>query len=282
VSDLRAAETAYAKINLALHVRRRRADGYHDIETLFAFCADGDGLSAAPADSLSLTIAGPFADGLSAGPDNLVLRAAEALRAEAGIVAGAAIALDKRLPVASGIGGGSADAAAALRLLARLWGVDVPAARLHAIAADLGADVPACFVSQACRGEGRGDALATLDEGALAGVPVLLVNPRVAVTTGPVFKGWDGADRGALSQGDPLAVARAGRNDLEPPARVLAPVIGEVVAALESRPGVTLARMSGSGATCFALFDTIAARDAADAAIGAAQPEWWRLATRLR
>lgn len=282
MSDLPAVEIAFAKLNLALHVRRRRADGYHDIETVFAFCADGDELSAVPAADLSLTIAGPFADGLSAGPDNLVLRAAEALRAEAGIVAGAAIALDKRLPVASGIGGGSADAAAALRLLARLWGVDAPVARLHAIAADLGADVPACLVSQACRGDGRGDALAMLDERALAGMPVLLVNPRVAVSTGPVFKGWDGADRGALPQGDPLEVARSGRNDLEPPARMLAPVIGEVVAALENRPGATLARMSGSGATCFALFDSIAARDAADAAIGVARPEWWRLATRLR
>ncbi|HEY0270928.1 MAG TPA: 4-(cytidine 5'-diphospho)-2-C-methyl-D-erythritol kinase, partial [Sphingomonas sp.] len=123
---------------------------------------------------------------------------------------------------------------------------------------------------------------AMLDESGLAGLPLLLVNPRVAVATGPVFAGWDQVDRGALAEGDPLAVAAAGRNDLEPPARALAPVIGLVVAALAARPGARLARMSGSGATCFALFEDVAARDAADAAIAAARPDWWRLATFLR
>ena len=275
-------DTAYAKINLALHVRRRRADGYHDLETLFAFCADGDLLAAVPADTLSLAIEGPFGAGLSAGADNLVLRAAYALRAAAGVTAGAAIRLDKRLPVASGIGGGSADAAAALRLLARLWRIALPAETLHAIAADLGADVPACLASRACRGEGKGDALDFLDEAALAGMPVLLVNPRVAVPTGPVFAAWDGIDRGPLAAGEPLAAAFAGRNDLEPPARALQPVIGNVVAALAAQPGVTLARMSGSGATCFALFADSGARDAADDLIAAAHPGWWRLATTLR
>jgi len=277
-----AADTAYAKINLALHVRRRMPDGYHALETLFAFCADGDDLTAAPADDLSLTIAGPFGEGLSAGADNLVLRAAEALRAVAGTTAGAAIRLDKRLPVASGIGGGSADAAAALRLLARLWRVDLPGETLHGIAAALGADVPACLASRACRGEGRGDALDFLDEGALADVPVLLVNPRVAVPTGPVFARWDGVDRGPLATGDALAAALAGRNDLEPPARAMQPVIGDVVAALAACPGATLARMSGSGATCFALFADGAARDVADREIATAHPDWWRLATTLR
>ena len=282
MTDIAPAETAYAKINLALHVRARMADGYHALETLFAFCADGDGLTAAPADDLSLVIEGPFGEGLSAGPDNLVLRAAEALRAATGVCAGAAIRLDKRLPVASGIGGGSADAAAALRLLARLWAITVPRETLHGIAAALGADVPACVASRACRGEGRGDALDFLDDAALAGVPVLLVNPRVAVPTGPVFARWDGVDCGALADGDPLAAALAGRNDLEPPARALQPVIGAVVAALVACGGVRLARMSGSGATCFALFDDVAVRDVADAAIAAAHPGWWRLATRLR
>lgn len=277
-----AAETAHAKINLALHIRRRREDGYHELETLFAFCTDGDELTAEPADTLSLAIEGPFGEGLSAGPDNLVLRAAEALRAEAGVTAGAAIRLDKRLPVASGIGGGSADAAAALRLLSRLWGVTVADERLYAIAAELGADVPACVASRACRGEGRGDALDFLDEGALAGMPALLVNPRVAVPTGPVFQRWDGIDRGPLSAGDPLAAALAGRNDLEPPARAMQPVIADVVEALAAMPGVLLARMSGSGATCFALYDGLAARDAADRLIAATSPKWWRLATVLR
>lgn len=282
MNQLPSAETAYAKINLALHVRRRRPDGYHELETLFAFCTDGDRLSAAPADALSLAIEGPFGEGLSAGPDNLVLRAAEALRTAAGVTTGAAIRLDKRLPVASGIGGGSADAAAALRLLVRLWGVEVPDAVLHDIGAALGADVPACIASRACRGEGRGDALDFLDEGALAGMAVLLVNPRVPVPTGPVFQRWDGIDRGELAAGDPLAAALSGRNDLEPPARAMQPVIAEVVEALAAMPGVVLARMSGSGATCFALYEDIAARDAADAAIAAAHPGWWRLATTLR
>ncbi|WP_298687367.1 4-(cytidine 5'-diphospho)-2-C-methyl-D-erythritol kinase [uncultured Sphingomonas sp.] len=276
-----AAETAYAKINLALHVRRRMPDGYHDLETLFAFCADGDELTAAPADDLSLTIVGPFGEGLSAGPDNLVLRAAESLRAAAGTAAGAAIRLDKRLPVASGIGGGSADAAAALRLLVRLWDVAVADETLHGIAATLGADVPACMVSQTCRGEGRGDRLDLLDARALTGMPLLLVNPRVAVPTGPVFQRWDQIDRGPLASGDPLAAALNGRNDLEPPARALQPAIACVVEALSAMPGLRLARMSGSGATCFALFADAAARDAADAAIAAAHPHWWRLATRL-
>jgi 4-diphosphocytidyl-2-C-methyl-D-erythritol kinase len=275
------AETAHAKLNLALHVRRRRADGYHDIETLFAFCADGDRLSADPADALTLTITGPFADGLSSGADNLVLRAAAALSEAAGVTAGAAIRLNKRLPVASGIGGGSADAAAALRLLVRLWGVAVPAETLHGIAAALGADVPACLASRTCRGDGRGDRLAFIDGDGLAGTPVLLVNPRVAVPTGLVFAGWDGEDRGALADGDPLAVALAGRNDLEPPARLLAPAIAEAVALLAAGEGVRLARMSGSGATCFALYASTEARDAAAARMAARRPHWWRSATRL-
>jgi 4-diphosphocytidyl-2-C-methyl-D-erythritol kinase len=239
-------------------------------------------LTAEPAPDLSLAIDGPFAAGLSAGGDNLVLRAAAALRREAGVAAGAAIRLAKRLPVASGIGGGSADAAAALRLLARLWAVEIPAERLHAIAAELGADVPACLLSRTCRGEGRGDRLVPLAAPALSGLPVLLVNPGVPTPTGPVFAGWDRIDRGALGGGDPLAAALAGRNDLQPPAEVLVPMVAEVVALLGAQAGVTLARMSGSGATCFALFDDLAARDAADRAVATVQPGWWRLATELR
>jgi 4-diphosphocytidyl-2-C-methyl-D-erythritol kinase len=274
------AETAYAKINLALHVRRRRMDGYHDLETLFAFCADGDELSVEPADDLALHIVGPFGEGLSAGDDNLVLRAAHALRAAAGIDRGAAIRLDKRLPVASGIGGGSADAAAAIRLLVRLWDADLPQGRLNAISADLGADVPACLVSKSCRGEGKGDTLHLLDDSALRGLPVLLVNPRVAVPTGPVFQRWDSIDRGPLARGDPLAAALAGRNDLEPPARMMRPVIAEVVDALGG--DAMLARMSGSGATCFALFRTTGARDEAERLITDRFADWWTLATILR
>jgi 4-diphosphocytidyl-2-C-methyl-D-erythritol kinase len=275
-------ETAHAKINLALHVRAREPDGYHRIETIFAFAEDGDELSATPAATLELRIEGPFAAGLECGPDNLVMAAAAALRRRFGVTEGAAILLDKGLPVASGIGGGSADAAAALRLLARLWGIDAPAGALHQIAASLGADVPACLVSRTMRGEGRGDELRAVEATDLAGTPLLLVNPGVPVPTGAVFAGWNGRDLGPLAGGDPLAAALKGRNDLEAPAVALAPAIGEVLAALAAQPGVRLSRMSGSGATCFALFDSGEARDAAASIIASAQPLWWQLATRVR
>jgi len=271
-----ASEIAHAKINLALHVRARNPGGYHDIETLFAFASDGDVVSAVPSDAITLAVTGPFADALSGEGDNLVLRAARALRAAFGVAAGAAIMLDKRLPVASGIGGGSADAAAALRLLARLWHLPAEDPRIAAIAQQLGADVPACLLSRSCRGDGRGDRLRLVDAAAIRGMPLLLVNPGVAVPTGPVFAGWDRVDRGPLGEG--IDAALAGRNDLESPARLIAPVIGDVLAALRAQPGVRLARMSGSGATCFALFDEATARDAAATAMN---PGWWRLETVL-
>ena len=275
-------ETAYAKINLALHVRARENDGYHRLETLFVFADAGDELSVSDADTLSLRITGPFAGGLDNGEDNLVMRAAAALRDECGVVRGAALVLDKRLPVASGIGGGSADAAATLRLLERWWGLDHDPIRLHRIAARLGADVPACVGSVTCRGEGRGDELAPQAGEELTDLPLLLVNPRVPVPTGKVFAGWDGVDRGPLAQGASLGVARQGRNDLQAPALVVAPVIAYVLAALNGAHGVLLARMSGSGATCFALFDTDADRDRAAQAIAATHSDWWLLAARLR
>jgi len=275
-------ETAYAKINLALHVRAREADGYHRIETLFAFARDGDILTGEPADELTLAISGPFASVLQGEQDNLVLRAARALRETFEIADGAALKLEKRLPVASGIGGGSADAAAALRLLSRFWGIASDAAELEQIARGLGADVPACLHSMPMRGEGRGDLLEPLPSASLEGMALLLVNPRVPVSTGAVFSAWDGRDGGRLSAGDPLAAALAGRNDLEAPARVLAPAIEDVLAFLHARPGVTLARMSGSGATCFALFETAEACAHADRQLAEARPDWWCLKTELR
>lgn len=275
-------ETGYAKINLALHVRSRGADGYHALETIFAFAVDGDVLTVAPSDDLSLAIEGPFAADLAVEPDNLVLRAARALRAGFGITQGAALTLDKRLPIASGIGGGSADAAAALRLLARYWGLPEADPRYHEIARGLGADVPACLLSTTCRGEGRGDELIPLDGADLHGLPLLLVNPRVPVSTGPVFVGWDQVDRGALGHEHPFIAARDGRNDLEAPALRLQPLIGHVLTLLRLQPGVALARMSGSGATCFALFESRAERDAAAAMIAAVQPGWWLMASELR
>lgn len=240
-------EPAPAKINLALHVRARRADGYHELETLFAFTRFGDRLEAAPADDWSLTLTGPTAG--DAGPldDNLVLRAARAFQAEAG-GARHALTLDKRIPVAAGLGGGSADAGATLRLLNRLAGEPLELAHLERIGAGLGADVPACVRSRTAIGTGVGEALT--DTGPLTGMGVLLVNPRVAVPTGPVFRGWDGEDRGALG-----ADWRSARNDLEGPAIRLQPVIADVLDWLHGLPGASLARMSGSGATCFALFD---------------------------
>lgn len=274
-------ETAYAKINLALHVRERRADGYHALETLFAFAEDGDGLEAEGGDGVSLRITGPYAENLSTD-DNLVTRAAHAFIETFAIKDGIALHLEKNLPVASGIGGGSADAAAALRLLARRHEVPLDDPRLTTIAANLGADVPACLASVAVRGEGRGDTLTAIPQSGLAGMPLLLVNPRLPLATDDVFRGWDGVDRGPLLGGDPLVAARAGRNDLEAPARRLLPVIGDLLDLLARQPGTALVRMSGSGATCFALFENDAARDAANHAIAAAAPAWWRLATRLR
>ncbi len=253
-------EIAFAKINLALHVRERLADGYHRIETLFAFCEDGDCLSAEPSDRLSLEIQGPFACQLDAGDrDNLVLKAARAVGAVA------ALKLDKRLPVAAGIGGGSADAAAALRLLGH--GDDIRIAR------SLGADVPACLVSRTMRGEGKGDELRLVELPELGGMPVLLVNPGRPLSTPDVFAGWDGVDRG------PLEDWRLGRNDLEASARLLVPEIAIVLDAL--RPA-TFARMSGSGATCFGLFGTEAERDDLAASIAQKRPNWWLLPTRLK
>lgn len=276
-------ETAYAKINLALHVRRRRTDGYHDIETIFAFAEDGDHLSIA-AGPPSLELSGPFAPALEIEKpgDNLVMRAATALARTLGKAEFPALRLDKRLPVAAGIGGGSADAAAAIRLLCRHLAGDLDDPAVMALARDLGADVPACLASVTARGDIRGDRLTAMAAESLSGMPLLLVNPGLPLPTGPVFRAWDGSDRGPLAGGDPLSAALAGRNDLEAPARTLCPALGEMLDLLERQPGAVLVRMSGSGATCFVLFDSTAQRDAADAAVAAAHPNWWRLASRLR
>jgi 4-diphosphocytidyl-2-C-methyl-D-erythritol kinase len=272
-----AAETAFAKINLALHVRRREDDGYHAIETLFAFAEDGDLLTLT--EKAGLTVAGPFAGALAEG-DNLVTRAAASYAALTGNAPGG-FHLDKRLPVAAGIGGGSADAAAALRLLCARDDIDSDDPLIRRLAADLGADVPACLVSRPVRGEKRGDSLIPL-EGVPSGQPLLLANPMRPLATAAVFAHWDGVDRGPLDQGDPVAAARNGRNDLEPPAIAILPVIGDILTSLAAQKGVLLARMSGSGATCFALFDRDASRDAAAQSIGAGHPDWWLMRTRLR
>jgi 4-diphosphocytidyl-2-C-methyl-D-erythritol kinase len=263
-------ETAFAKINLALHVRRRREDGYHELETLFAFVDAGDRLSVSPAGRDSLHVLGEFAGTLDNPFDNIVMRALAALPRPQGW----AVTLEKNLPVAAGLGGGSADAGALFRLVEREYclPVDWPARALK-----LGADVPACVRSETCVGRGVGEELEPVASD-LAGTPVLLVNPRLPLSTGPVFKGWDGIDRGPLPAGSVREIALAGRNDLEAPALALCPAIGDVLGALR-QTGPWLARMSGSGATCFALYDTAAQRDAAQAAMPAG---WWTLAGALR
>lgn len=272
-------ESAPAKINLALHVRSRRADGYHELETLFAFLQDGDSVSIAPAAVPQFSLTGPFAAALSGEGDNLVLRAARLFNERFGEVGPLDIVLDKHLPVASGIGGGSADAAATLRGLARLRGVSLDEPALFEIAEALGADVPACLLGKSALGTGKGEQLLPLD--GVTGTPVLLVNPGVAVSTGPVFRAWDGVDRGPIGDGTVIQRALAGRNDLEPPARSIAPMIGDVIALLEQQPGTILARMSGSGATCFALFETVADRQHAAATVKATEPGWWCLESAL-
>jgi len=271
-------ERAPAKINLALHVRSRRDDGYHEIETLFAFLQDGDDirLDDGPA---SFAVEGPFAAALAGEGDNLVTRAARAY-AEAFVRPNeAALTLVKRLPVASGIGGGSADAAATLRALAKRDGISVDDPRLFTIADALGSDVPACLLGRSALGRGRGELLEPVD--GLTGMPVLLVNPGVAVSTAPVFAAWDGRDRGPIGEGSLLGRALLGRNDLEAPARRIAPAIGEALALLLDGDGTRLVRMSGSGATCFALYDRPEDCAAAARAINTVRPGWWCLESAL-
>jgi 4-diphosphocytidyl-2-C-methyl-D-erythritol kinase len=270
-------ERAPAKINLALHVRARRPDGYHELETLFAFLQDGDALRFTPG-APSFSIEGPFAAALAGEGDNLVLRAARGFAGAFAVPVEGAWVLEKDLPVASGIGGGSADAAAALRVLARCHDVALNDPRLFAVADALGSDVPACLLGRPALGTGRGEQLDPLDD--LGGIPVLLVNPGIAVLTGPVFKAWDGEDRGPIAAGGTLERAIAGRNDLEAPARTIAPGIGDVIDLLQAtRP--SLARMSGSGATCFALYESEDQRSAAATKVRAARPDYWCLESRL-
>lgn len=277
-------ETGWAKINLALHVRARRADGYHEIETLFAFVDGGDAIAAAVSDADDLTIDGPFGDGLSAGADNLVLRVLTLLRDRYGAarVPPLAVRLTKTLPVAAGIGGGSADAAAMARLVRAHFLPDVGETALVRLVGTLGADIAACVASATCLGVGTGAELSPVPELALGGTPVLLVNPRAPVATGPVFAAWDGTDRGPLFTGADLrAQLFAARNDLQRPAIAQCPAIADILTELGGL-GPWLARMSGSGATCFALFDALAERDAASVRLAESHPHWWQMAGTLR
>ena len=271
---------ARAKVNLYLHITGRRADGYHLLDSLIVFADTGDEISLAPADQLSLTIDGPFAAGLGAGPDNLVLRAAHALQDVTSTRRGAAIRLTKNLPVASGIGGGSADAAATLAGLCGLWDVAPGRAALHGIAAKLGADVPVCLDGAASFVGGIGEDLVPA-----RGLPpawLLLANPRIATPTPAVFKARQGAFSKAARWSeaprdfaDFAARLRSSANDLTEAAISVTPAIRDVLVALAALPGCVLARLSGSGATCFGLFADEAGARAAEGTLRGVRPDWW-------
>lgn len=283
---LRAA--APAKLNLYLHVTGKRTDGYHLLDSLAVFASRHDAVAVAPADELTLAVDGPFAPALHAAMDgdNIMLRAARALADAAGVPPRAAITLTKNLPVAAGIGGGSADAAATLGLLARLWGTSLGEDAMQALALSLGADVPVCRFGRAAFMGGIGE---TLDPApALPPTALVLVNPNRPLSTKDVFRARDQqfsqpgrfsappADAAALA-----ALLRARKNDLEAPAIRLMPAVCQVLAALSRQTGCLLARMSGSGATCFGLFAADGAANDAAAAIKRAEPGWWTEASRL-
>lgn len=282
-------EEGRAKVNLSLRVVGRRADGYHDLESVVAFADCADRLTLEPGGELKLSTTGPLAEACGDTADNLVFKAAKLLaEAVPGLKLGA-FALDKVLPVAAGIGGGSADAAAALRLLARLNNLSLDDPRLQEVALATGADVPVCLLSRACDMTGVGEQLLPL---ALPSMPCVMVNPRVPVATKDVFKEL-GLRNGQLLVGitdvirapawpdeggsiaDWVDVLESVPNDLEAPALRIEPVIGEVLKALRSSAGVKLARMSGSGATCFAIYGASAEAHAAAEKIRRDHPGWW-------
>ena len=274
---------APAKVNLFLHVGPVDAEGYHPLASLVAFADVGDRISAAPADRLSLAVTGPFAGGLAGEGDNLVLRAVRALAEAAGLPdPGLAFTLDKRLPIAAGLGGGSSDAGAALKLAREALGLSLDDEALSRVAASIGADGPMCLHARAAWAEGRGDQLTF--EPALPALPAVLVNPGVPSPTGAVYRAYDAAPPAAADRPPPpsdwsipavidwLAIQR---NDLEAPAVALRPAIGLALAAAAALPGVRLVRMSGSGATVFALFENSSAASAAAEALSEQHPAWW-------
>jgi 4-diphosphocytidyl-2-C-methyl-D-erythritol kinase len=279
---------APAKINLFLHVGEKRADGFHDLESLVVFADIGDTLAFSPAPELTLALDGPFARALEAEGDNLVLRAARALAKHVGRPAATtSIRLTKQLPIASGIGGGSADAAAVLRGLTRLWALDLSWDELRVIAETIGSDVPVCVESKASWMEGRGERV--IPAAAVPEMSVLLVNPGVAISTAEVFRTLAPRHRsGTINRVAPLSLPREliaflknTANDLQAPAQLIAPVIGVVLDELSRMPGVEIWRMSGSGATCFALFDDQSSAEMAAIALSHTHPDWWVKATRI-
>jgi 4-diphosphocytidyl-2-C-methyl-D-erythritol kinase len=283
-------ENAPAKVNLTLRVLGRRLDGYHDIESLVAFAGIGDTLRLVPGDGLALSVRGPNAAQAGPDADNLVLKAASALASRIVGVRLGAFELEKVLPVAAGLGGGSADAAAALRLLARANELRADDTRIYQAACATGADVPVCLEPRVRIMRGIGDILSGPLN--LPPLPALLVNPGVAVATKSVFAQWSPAampaplfDWGAVgdiaNRDQILRLLAYQANDLEEPAIALAPAIAETIAALRALSGCRLARMSGSGATCFALFSTAAEAIRAAQTLSGRYPQWWVRAAAL-
>jgi len=278
-------ETARAKINLFLHAGERRADGYHNLQSLAVFSDFGDGLVFEEAEALSLSVDGLFSGALASEPDNLVLRAARALAAETKRSARAHVKLTKNLPVASGLGGGSADAAATLRGLPELWKVQLSDERRRAVAAGLGSDVPVCVASVSAWMEGRGERVTPVSVPALH---MVLVNPGVAVATRDVFARLE-SRRGTamrlpsrfLDSSALVEFLKNAANDLEQPAIAMAPAINEALVTLAAC-GAHLARMSGSGATCFGLFENAGAAEMAARAIAETHARWWVKACRAQ
>jgi len=275
---------ARAKLNLYLHLLGRRADGYHDIDSLVAFAAFADQLSFAPGTELRLDVDGAFAESLPRGDDNLVLRAASLLQRRYGVTRGASIRLEKRIPVAAGLGGGSADAAAALQGLMQLWQLRAHPDELAAIALELGADVPVCLIGRVAFVGGAGEKVEPI--GSLPELGLVLINPRVPLSTKAVFMSREGQFSLAARWTEPVREAEQlvkllaqRHNDLTRPALVMAPVIGDVLTTLSAYPEVLLARMSGSGATCYGLTRTRAEAESAAERLRADRPGWWVVAT---
>lgn len=277
---------ARAKVNLYLHVTGKRADGYHLLDSLIVFAETGDEISVAAADDLSLTIDGPFGTGLDAGPSNLVLRAAQGLRDLTGVKNGAAIRLQKNLPIASGIGGGSADAATTLLSLIDLWQVKPDRKALYALAEKLGADVPVCLDGHPSFVGGIGEDIQPA--GNLPEAHLLLVNPLVETPTPAVFKArrgdfspparWDQPPKSARYLATFLATRK---NDLTAPAIIVAPVVADVLSAIAATKDCLLSRLSGSGATCFGVFETATTAEAARQQVKAQHPDWWTVAAKI-
>jgi 4-diphosphocytidyl-2-C-methyl-D-erythritol kinase len=277
---------APAKVNLFLHVGHSRADGYHELQSIMAFADIGDELIVARGEGLSLAVEGPFADALKGETDNIVLKAARALATRAGMAANAKITLVKNLPISSGLGGGSTDAAAALRGLCKLWRVNLTEADLQAIAISLGSDVPVCLKGRPCWVEGIGEKLSVIP--IFPTLHVVLANPGVAVSTAQAYRtvrvrtGIAHDHPATFRDADALiGFLETTNNDLEEPAIALAPVIDDVMAVFCADESTLLARMSGSGATCFGVYGSSQAAREAAAKMAAAHPDWWVKTAKL-